>query len=282
MATVARCARHISLSVLRAPGSNHALSRRPLRATTTWAALRSVPPRSRALTDRRRSKTTRTHASGGEDAAGEGATDGSDGGYWTIREPHGAETEAKKSRFVAFAWPVSSGDEALARVEEASDPSASHNCFAWRIGARGLDYRSSDDGEPGGTAGRPMLSAIEGEGMSDVCVMVTRYYGGTKLGTGGLARAYGGAAREVLRDARERGKAAYARPKKRIEVEVPYAMIGAVYQVLEQAGATRLGEEFDAETASVIAEVVADAATQLEDALKNATSGQAGVHVGDS
>ena len=78
----------------------------------------------------------------------------------------------------------------------ASDPSASHNCYAWRLSA--LEARASDDGEPGGTAGRPILAAIEAAGLEGVCVVVTRYYGGTKLGTGGLARAYGGAAAAAL------------------------------------------------------------------------------------
>jgi putative IMPACT (imprinted ancient) family translation regulator len=68
-------------------------------------------------------------------------------------------------------------------VQQARNPDASHNCFAYRLGQQ---YRSSDDGEPGGTAGRPILTAIEGEGLDGVCVLVTRYYGGVKLGAGAL------------------------------------------------------------------------------------------------
>lgn len=87
-------------------------------------------------------------------------------GYISVEGPeHMASTEVKKSRFLAYAWPVSSAEEAMQRIEDAKDLSASHNCFAYKIGAL---YRSSDDGEPGGTAGRPILSAIEGEGLDYV------------------------------------------------------------------------------------------------------------------
>lgn len=104
--------------------------------------------------------------------------------------------ETRKSRFVAHAAPAASGEQALAFLREVGSASASHNCWAYRIGA---DYRSHDDGEPGGSAGRPILQAIEGQGMDRVVVVVTRWFGGIKLGVGGLVRAYGGAAAECLR-----------------------------------------------------------------------------------
>jgi uncharacterized YigZ family protein len=106
------------------------------------------------------------------------------------------QQEIKKSRFLAQAAPVDSPEQALTWLREVSDPVATHNCWAWRIGQ---DYRFNDDGEPGGTAGRPILQAIEGQGMDRVVVVVTRWYGGIKLGAGGLARAYGGTAAECLR-----------------------------------------------------------------------------------
>ncbi|HWU76794.1 MAG TPA: YigZ family protein [Rhodanobacter sp.] len=106
------------------------------------------------------------------------------------------QQEIRKSRFLAQAAPVGSSEQALAWLREVSDPLATHNCWAWRIG---LDYRFNDDGEPGGSAGRPILQAIEGQGMDRVVVVVTRWYGGIKLGAGGLARAYGGTAAECLR-----------------------------------------------------------------------------------
>ncbi|WP_108472948.1 IMPACT family protein [Rhodanobacter thiooxydans] len=116
----------------------------------------------------------------------------------TLAQPCRHQEEIRKSRFLALAAPVESTEQAMAFVREVGDPSATHNCWAWRIGQ---DYRFNDDGEPGGTAGRPILQAIEGQGMDRVAVVVTRWYGGIKLGAGGLARAYGGTAAECLRRA---------------------------------------------------------------------------------
>jgi uncharacterized YigZ family protein len=116
----------------------------------------------------------------------------------TLAQPCRHLEEIKKSRFLALAAPVESTEQALAFLREVSDPAATHNCWAWRIGH---DYRFNDDGEPGGTAGRPILQAIEGQGIDRVMVVVTRWYGGIKLGAGGLMRAYGGTSAECLRHA---------------------------------------------------------------------------------
>ncbi|MET4570390.1 IMPACT family protein [Rhodanobacter soli] len=116
----------------------------------------------------------------------------------TLAQPCRHQEEIRKSRFLALAAPAESAEEALAFMREAGDPTATHNCWAWRIGQ---DYRFNDDGEPGGTAGRPILQAIEGQAMDRVVVVVTRWFGGIKLGAGGLVRAYGGTAAECLRRA---------------------------------------------------------------------------------
>ncbi len=117
---------------------------------------------------------------------------------FTLAQPCRHQEEIKKSRFLALAAPVDSPEQALAFLREVSEPTATHNCWAYRIGQ---DYRFNDDGEPGGTAGRPILQAIEGQEMDRVAVVVTRWYGGIKLGAGGLVRAYGGTAAECLRRA---------------------------------------------------------------------------------
>jgi uncharacterized YigZ family protein len=104
--------------------------------------------------------------------------------------------EIRKSRFLAQAAPVTAAVQAFDFLREASDPAATHNGWAYRIGQ---EYRFNDDGEPGGTAGRPILQAIEAQGFDNVVVVVTRWFGGIKLGAGGLARAYGGTAAECLR-----------------------------------------------------------------------------------
>ena len=94
--------------------------------------------------------------------------------------------EVKHSRFLVHAAPVATPAAALAYLASVADPAATHNCWAWRIGQ---EYRSSDDGEPSGTAGRPILAAIDGQGFDQVMAVVTRWYGGIKLGAGGLVRA---------------------------------------------------------------------------------------------
>jgi len=106
------------------------------------------------------------------------------------------EQEIRKSLFRASAAPVSTAQEALAFVRQVSVGDATHNCWAFRVGQT---YRSDDDGEPGGTAGRPILAVIDGQAMDRIAVVVTRWYGGIKLGAGGLVRAYGGTAAECLR-----------------------------------------------------------------------------------
>lgn len=110
------------------------------------------------------------------------------------------EIEEKKSRFIATVEPVSSEEEAadfIARIKK-KYWDARHNCSAFIIGKSGEKTRCSDDGEPSGTAGRPMLDVLAKEGITNVCVVVTRYFGGTLLGTGGLVRAYSAAVKAGL------------------------------------------------------------------------------------
>lgn len=108
----------------------------------------------------------------------------------------------KKSRFIANVFPVKTEEEAIEKIAEMKKKyyDARHNCYAYIIGANQETERSSDDGEPSGTAGRPMLEVLAGEGICDVLAVVTRYFGGTLLGTGGLVRAYSGAVKEALSD----------------------------------------------------------------------------------
>ena len=117
---------------------------------------------------------------------------------YTLAIPTELTEEIKKSRFIVNAAPVTSADQAAQFIDTISDPNATHNCWAWKIGQQ---YRFNDDGEPTSTAGRPILSAIEGQDCDQVVVVVTRYFGGIKLGTGGLIRAYGGSASHCLQQA---------------------------------------------------------------------------------
>jgi uncharacterized YigZ family protein len=109
--------------------------------------------------------------------------------------------DIKKSRFIGQAAPISGEEDAKAFLASVSDPAANHNCWAWRLGQA---YRFSDDGEPSGTAGKPILQAIDGQDLDGVVVVVTRFFGGILLGSGGLVRAYGGTAAQMLRAADKR------------------------------------------------------------------------------
>jgi uncharacterized YigZ family protein len=108
--------------------------------------------------------------------------------------------KVKGSRFLGLVAPVSNEDEAKAFLLRARKEhhDARHHCSAWRLGIDGKGFRSSDDGEPSGSAGKPILAMIDGRELSNVAVVVVRWFGGTKLGVGGLVRAYGAAAAEAL------------------------------------------------------------------------------------
>jgi uncharacterized YigZ family protein len=159
------------------------------------------------------------------------------------------ETEevVKKSRFIARGKYANTVSEAISFVKEVGDPKASHNCWAYRSSTG--EERCTDDGEPGGTAGRPILSAIQGESLVDTVVCVTRYYGGIKLGTGGLVRAYGGAARSLLRAATTQEVV----PQIHCIISVPMSDVAVLYQALQVLGGEerRSSEEADSATAEL-------------------------------
>lgn len=117
---------------------------------------------------------------------------------FTLIKPYSITEEIKKSRFIVNAAPILTPEAASQFIDEISDASATHNCWAWKLGNQ---YRFNDDGEPTSTAGRPILAAIEGQDCDQVIVVVTRFFGGIKLGTGGLMRAYGGSASHCLQQA---------------------------------------------------------------------------------
>ena len=120
--------------------------------------------------------------------------------YKILYKGGSGELVEKKSRFIADLRPVASEEEALEYIEEIRKKywDARHHCFAYIIGDRGQSARCSDDGEPSQTAGKPMMDVLAGEELHDVCAVVTRYFGGTLLGTGGLVKAYGGGVHHLL------------------------------------------------------------------------------------
>ncbi|WP_017461109.1 IMPACT family protein [Dyella ginsengisoli] len=181
------------------------------------------------------------------------------------------EQDIKKSRFLALAAPVDSPEEALAFVQEVGDPAATHNCWAYRIGQA---YRFNDDGEPGGTAGRPILQAIEGQGIDHAVVVVTRWYGGIKLGAGGLARAYGGTAAECLRLA-ERVPIV---PKATLALDCEFADLALLKTRLAELEASVTDEQFHASGARLQLQLpesrVAEAQARIVDLTRGRSEGK--------
>ena len=180
----------------------------------------------------------------------------------------------KKSRFIADAFPVSDETEANRCVEQirATFPDASHHCFAWRLQEGDRGWRSSDDGEPGGTAGQPILARIDGADLRGVLVVVTRYFGGTKLGKGGLIRAYGGAAALAL----QRAEIIEVRQTSTMHIDITYADQGAVQGALRALGLEPSDTDFGARVTIGVAVPVEDVES-LTAKIRDRTAGRAQV-----
>lgn len=182
----------------------------------------------------------------------------------TLAAPATHAIEVRHSRFIAHAAPVDDETSALAFLRQVHVADATHNCWAWRVGDQ---YRSSDDGEPAGTAGRPILAAIDGQGFDRVAVVVVRWYGGIKLGAGGLVRAYGGCAAECLRTAARQPLVVMAT----LSLHAPFDALGSVHAALPAALATKLSEDFDPHGVTLRVELPLDCVADLKNRLRDAT-----------
>jgi len=160
------------------------------------------------------------------------------------QQPVSVTREIKKSRFIAYLEHTPGVDPAKALVTRIKQQhrDARHNCWAYIAGAPddGQGYGCSDDGEPAGTAGRPMLAALQGADIGEVCVVVTRYSGGIKLGTGGLVRAYGGSVTEALQQL----STVLKKPLFQAALVCDYSQLSVVQHLLESVGAELLQSEF--------------------------------------
>ncbi|MDL2321376.1 IMPACT family protein [Desulfosarcina sp. OttesenSCG-928-B08] len=156
---------------------------------------------------------------------------------FTLIQPVFYEEDIKKSRFIVHAAPVSGVDDAMAFLGQVREERATHNCWAFRVNPV---YRFSDDGEPGGTAGRPILSAIEKQQFDQVMVVVVRYFGGIKLGAGGLSRAYGGCAAKCLQAADRIPLAV----KVTLRLKAGFDRIGLLYPLIERFHAEKTAETY--------------------------------------
>lgn len=165
--------------------------------------------------------------------------------YQTLEAPVEFRQKIERSDFLAVAFPTTSEDEFFGELLRAQKKwfDATHHCWAFRLFA-GDRSRSSDAGEPSGSAGRPILAAIEGANLHDVGVVVVRWYGGVKLGTGGLSRAYRETAALALREAPLVERLIY----RRIDVLVPYELLSVVYRLLDPPHVVLVEERFGDET----------------------------------
>ncbi|RYZ50486.1 MAG: YigZ family protein [Sphingobacteriales bacterium] len=161
--------------------------------------------------------------------------------YCTVSTTGEGEFRDRGSKFLAFAYPVTDASEVKARLQELKKlhPKAVHHCYAYRLGTDGTAFRANDDGEPSGSAGRPILGQIDSAGLTDVLVVVVRYFGGTLLGVPGLINAYKTVTAEAL------GK--IPRTEKWIEekvtLEFDYPVMSEVLYLLKQAEATIYSQE---------------------------------------
>lgn len=189
----------------------------------------------------------------------------------TLRQACQQQEIIQKSRFITQAAPISSAAEAQEFILSVSDPSATHNCWAWKVGQQ---YRFSDDGEPGGTAGRPMLTAIEGQEFDQVVVVITRFFGGIKLGTGGLARAYGGCTARCL----QAGERIELLQLHRGQCHCRFADLARFKAKLPEFEAQIEEECFDAEGAQLILSYPKDQLSPLQKWINDLSRGNTQLH----
>ncbi|GLB32521.1 YigZ family protein [Lacrimispora amygdalina] len=182
----------------------------------------------------------------------------------------------KKSRFIASFRPVKTEEEAQAFIEEMRKKywDASHNCYAWVLGENGEGKRCSDDGEPSQTAGKPMLDVLEGEGIVNICVVVTRYFGGTLLGTGGLVRAYSGAVKEGLKAC----TVLTLVPAKKLLIDTDYNGSGKIQYLLSRQNIAILNSDYT-ERVIFTALVPDEEMLKLQADITEATGGKAKLEV---
>lgn len=192
--------------------------------------------------------------------------------YKTVKQYGEGEIEEKKSRFLGKIKPVSTEEEAIAFIESIKKQywDARHNCYAFIIGENSESIRCSDDGEPSGTAGKPMLEVLQNNGLKNVVAVVTRYFGGTLLGTGGLVRAYTQATQAALEEA----QVATMTLMSVLEIQTDYNAIGKIKYMFAQADTLVMGEEYGVDVAVTIAVPLSEKET-MQKKITEATNGKA-------
>lgn len=189
--------------------------------------------------------------------------------FTTLKDIATHQEVIKESVFIAYASRADDQNRAFEflRAVMARHPDASHLCWAYRIGDQ---YRFADAGEPGGTAGQPILRAIEGQDLDHVVVGVVRYWGGTKLGAGGLMRAYGGTAAEALRTAERQVES----PRVAVRAEAGFEHISALYRALDACSAENRSEDYHDKGVKITATLPANEVERFRVLLRDGTRGQ--------
>jgi uncharacterized YigZ family protein len=198
--------------------------------------------------------------------------------YRTVEAYGAAEIVIKKSRFIGHCRPVASEEEAIRFIEAIKKEhwSATHNCSAYVIGPRDEIQKQSDDGEPSGTAGKPILEVLKNQGLKNTAIVVTRYFGGIMLGAGGLIRAYTDGAVIGIEAAKPVWKVAH----REIRVQIDYTWLGKVENELRNKG-TLLGQTEYTDQVTVVCYPLEAEAEAFVAWLTDLTQGQARIATGD-
>lgn len=193
--------------------------------------------------------------------------------YFTIANEATCEIKVKGSRFIGHCFYVDNIDSALVKLNEIhkKEFSATHNCYAYLVGLdeKQRQFKYSDDGEPSGTAGKPIYDVLKGSDIVNALIVVTRYYGGTKLGTGGLVRAYGGCGKEVLSKA---GKVERFITD-RLKFEIEFSLYNPLLKIVERLKAKQINADFS-DTVAMEIEIRKSMTTALKNEITELTSGK--------
>jgi uncharacterized YigZ family protein len=202
----------------------------------------------------------------------ENRSNGDEDVYLQIKTPKRIEVKLKGSRFIASAARVTNDQEVTAFLDAIGKEfhDATHNCFAWRIGTgRNSKYRYADNGEPSGTAGLPIFRVIEGRKLSNIIIVVTRYFGGIKLGTGGLIRAYSKSAMDVLKEC----EIEKSYPLETAKVKTSFEFVSLVHVIISSFKANLVDSVYGEQPTFKI-EIRASKFKEFKTKLKDATNGQ--------
>lgn len=191
--------------------------------------------------------------------------------YTTIADFYTTDIEIKHSKFIASAKRVTSKEEAQAFLKEISKKysDATHNCYAYIADIDGREFKFSDDGEPSGTAGQPILEVIKKNSLSEICIVVTRYFGGIKLGASGLVGAYTEASAKLIRECNR----VEMKLSALLMLSVDYSLLSKIEYLLGVLGATVESKEFGLEVKLLVA-VDSEKVDELNLALSEATKGK--------